>query len=349
MKKFMQLEELFQKPLFIKGFEVSQISCKFRNSFKSTKLDLDERPLTLLKLVTNVGESWGECAALATPFYTDETADSCAERLRENLLPELVGNSVSIAKLSTLVTAGNEMGFAAVESAMLTALINAHGWPQLDSDREVFAGAVVSEAAAERVLPAVNAGYRRIKIKVNPATTVESIQNLIELFPNIQFDADGNESFTADDYSQALALLNAGLTVFEQPFERDNLDSAQKLVEACSYTQRVCADEAAISIEATMHVLSAGAANSVSLKPSRLGGIYRALKLTNELHAAGYDFLVGGMFEAGLGRSLLAWFAEIGQAPLVGDIAPASFHFEDQPFSDLSIEHGRCVLPEIFC
>lgn len=49
------------------------------------------RPVVLVHLTTDVGEGWGECAALAAPTYREEYAAGAWAVLHDHLLPRVVG------------------------------------------------------------------------------------------------------------------------------------------------------------------------------------------------------------------------------------------------------------------
>ena len=59
----------------------------FRTSFG---LQL-ERDALLVRVITDIGDGWGECVALAEPLYSSEYADGAQDVMRAHLIPRLFG------------------------------------------------------------------------------------------------------------------------------------------------------------------------------------------------------------------------------------------------------------------
>ena len=96
----------------------------FRTSFGSQT----ERDVLLVRVVTDVGEGWGECVALADPVYSSEYVAGAQQVLRDYLVPQVLRAPLASARLLAQRTSGvvgHRMAKAALEMALLDAELRA--------------------------------------------------------------------------------------------------------------------------------------------------------------------------------------------------------------------------------
>ena len=188
------------------------------------------------------------------------------------------------------------MAHAALEMAVLDAELRME-----DTSLAAHLGAardrVIATATAgfdDHVEAFVAAGYRSIKVKVSPdrPPVAASMSDAISM----QVDANGSY---ADEVELVRALDELDLLAIEQPLAADDL--AGHALLAGELRTPVCLDESVTSLEALDTAIAMRAADGVSLKPARLGGIVAARAAHDRCLEAGVDAKVGGLLETGIG------------------------------------------------
>lgn len=312
-----------------------------------------------VRLVTDVGEGWGECVAPTEPGYTAEHAAGAARVLRDRLLPALLGTDVTVDGATAALVAvvdGHHMAKAAVELAVLDAALRATGeslaaWLGGERSR-VEAGAAVGMAPSaaevlEQVAAAVDAGYRRVKLKVAPGWDVEPVTAVRERFPELRLQVDANGAYQSGDadHRRALASLDRlGLLLIEQPLDAGDLAGHARLVEELATP--VCLDESITSCEATARALDARACSVVCVKPGSVGGWVEARRIHDLCRERGVPAWCGGMHETSLGRSALVALASLPGFSLPGDLsAPSSYLVQDVVSEPLVVRAGWADVP----
>jgi len=303
-------------------------------------------PTTSYRLLTIVGlhvnndmettVGWGECSALNEAGYTPESAEGAFELLRSE---QAIDKAVS------------PMAAAAIEMALLDAELKHAGQSLADrlgtAGKSAPAGAVVGLAPLPTMLAEVeqlvDAGYRRIKIKIAPGKTVLPIQAIRSSFPELELHVDANGSLRIEDLTALMHLRDLGVRVVEQPFAVGDHQSAARLVAETDLA--VAADEAVSSPDDVDLLATDRAATAVAIKPAKLGGLRAALDVLDRVQIAGMHATIGGMLESGLGRHVLAALAPLRAFTLTGDLSPAKRWLQDDPFRDITMRNGQIQAP----
>lgn len=287
-----------------------------------------ERDVALVRVVTDEGEGWGECAALPEPTYSPEYVAGALHVLEHHLVPRLIGvaadEAAVAAALATVV--GHPMAKAAVEMAVLDARLRAAG-----RSLAVELGATAARVAAGRTVgiatdlgalraevdEAVAAGYRHLKLKIRPGWDREPLAAVRAAHPLVGLGADANGAYDPAEVlgggpgaGGLLALAELGLTVLEQPFP---VGTPGPLLARLGATADVpiALDEDVVTVADGVRAVEAGRAAAVVAKPGRLGGLWAARSLGR---AVGGRAWVGGMYETGLGRAANLALAACGEA-----------------------------------
>lgn len=343
--------------VLIERVEVRLLSLPMREAFGAAHGTVQRREITVLRVDTDEGHGWGECAALTEPTYSDEHAAGAFEVLTGTLLPRLVGRRVDVAGALDLLAdvPRNPMAKAAVEMALLDAALRSAGRPLASWLAEggaepawsVPAGAVVGLAppaeVADRVAALAAEGFGRVKIKIMPGHDREVVDAVQARCPGIDLQADANGSYRAADLPLLASLADAGLGALEQPFPPDHPEWAAELVAGADLM--VVADEAAVDLPAVQALHEGRALRGVAVKPSRLGGLITARRLHDWCLGAGVALTAGGMVETGLGRHALAALAALPGFIVTGDVSPAGRWLAADPWPDLVMVGGRIVVP----
>lgn len=288
----------------VRHLELRRVALRLRQPVRTAYGVEHDREIALVRVVTDEGEGWGECAALPEPTYHPEYVAGALHVLEHHLGPRLVGTAVDRADAAMAAVVGHHMAKAAVEMALLDARLHAAG-----RSLATELGATADAVAAGRTIgladdlgaacsEAIAAGYRHLKLKITPASDLSSLRSLPA---GVTVSVDANGSFDPERDAAALDALDAlGLASIEQPLAVERLDDHAAL--AARLRTPVTLDEDVVSVAAGVDAVRRGAAAAVAVKPGRLGGLRRALALGR---AVGGRAWIGGMYEAGVGRAAI--------------------------------------------
>jgi o-succinylbenzoate synthase len=330
------------------------------------------RPVIVARLITNGPDGWGECAALATPYYSEEYASGAWSVICDYLIPILLGSarsqggqapeSVDVFELLSPVK-GHSMAKACIEMGLLDAELRAAGRSLADflgvqRDR-VEAGAVLGiadprnpgsiEVLVGHVARLVSAGYSRVKLKIAPGADVAALAAVRGSFPDLGIQVDANSSYRLEDptHMRALeALDDFDLLCVEQPLDSDDLLGHAQL--AALLRTPVCLDESITSIERLRQALNLGACGMVCIKPARLGGIFQAVTAHQICSSIGMPLWCGGMLETALARTANAAIAGLPGFVLPGDLEGGERFTRPDPFlAGAPSDYPRHAEPQI--
>lgn len=290
---------------------------------------------------------WGECPTLSTPGYVTGTTDQAWRLLVDELGPAAVhGRPVDVE--------GANAARGAIADARLDADLRA-GRRSLGSylggrRRTVPRAAVLAdvggdlEELADRAAGAVAAGARLVKVKVVPGDDVERVRVVQAAVGATPVAADANGSYT--DLDQLQALDGVGLAYLEQP-----LSPGRTWAEMATARHRlrtpVAWDESLTSVEAVAAALAAGAADVVSVKPARLGGVVAAAQVVRSCAVAGRAAFVGGMLELGVGRATAAAVAAMDGCTIPTDLGPSDAYVGRDVCEPVTLDDvGDLVVPD---
>ena len=116
--------------LKLTGIELRRVSMPLVSPFRTSFGTQTARELMLLRVVTDEGEGWGECVAMADPLYSSEYNDAAADVLRRFLVPALAASGPLDAHAVAQVLEpfkGHRMAKSALEMGVLDAELRAAG------------------------------------------------------------------------------------------------------------------------------------------------------------------------------------------------------------------------------
>ncbi len=180
------------------------------------------------------------------------------------------------------------------------------------------AGALLDDVDA-----AAAAGYRHVKVKIDPAS-VGHVAAARHRHPRLGIAVDANGTFDAATADRLVELDDIGLDYVEQPFPAGDTETTAELRSAL--VAPVCLDE---SVRAIADIPGAvGLADAVALKPGRLGPTLtrRAIDVAAR-HGLGVK--IGGMVETGIGRGVVVAFATHPAVTLPSDLAASDRYFDN--------------------
>jgi O-succinylbenzoate synthase len=329
----------------VTAFTLFQASLELATSIPAADRVHDARPSLFLRVIDDDVEGWSECPAAVGPGV-DPTADELVAALGALLDADDTGHAgvergapaprarhaVKVAR-SFLATAYLDLGLRREQRSLAAAL----GVVASDVG---FAGVIGIEPpprARERARELVELGASRLRVKVSPLVSTEALEAVLDA-TDVPVVADANGSFEpATNQRELDALLALPLAWLEQPFAPDRLEHTAAL--ASRTTVPIGLDESASSLEAIRESARLGAARVICLKPLRFG-IPGALEARRVAASLGLRTYVGGYFEAGLGRSVLASLAALDDV-LDGDVAAPCTYLTSDPCALPGPQAGR--------
>ncbi|MTD58802.1 o-succinylbenzoate synthase [Amycolatopsis pithecellobii] len=338
------------------GVELRRIAmplvAPFRTSFGTETV----RDILVLRAVTGEAEGWGECVALTDPRYSSEYVDAAADVLRRFLVPALgAAGDVDAAAVGPVLAPfkGHRMAKAALEMAVLDAELRAEGRTfarELGAvhDRVPCGVSVGIMGTVAELLDAVggflDAGYVRIKLKIQPGWDVEPVRAVRERFgDDVLLQVDANTAYTLADARHLAKLDSFELLLIEQPLpEEDVLAHAElaKLVRT-----PICLDESITSARSAADAIALGACRIVNIKPGRVGGYLEARRIHDVCAAHNVPVWCGGMLETGLGRAANVALAALPGFTLPGDTSASGRYYRTDITEPFVLDDGHLAVP----
>lgn len=326
----------------------------FRTSFGTQ----ETRDVLLLQAITDDGISgWAECVAMEWPGYSYEYVDGAVDVLAEHLIPAAVADGtidphVVHRRLARLM--GHPMAKAALETAVLDAWLRTErrsladylGAVRTEVDCGVSVGIPVDESIdslLEEVSGYVDAGYRRIKLKIQPGWDLRAVRAVREAWPAIPLQTDANQAYTRDDGPVLAAMDPYDLLLVEQPLPEDDLLGHAMLAQQISTP--VCLDESIISLASADTAIAFKAASVINIKPGRVSGYLEAREIHDLCLERGVPVWCGGMLETGIGRAANVALAALPGFTLPGDTSASSRYYAVDITPPFILDDGRLRVP----
>ncbi|MEU4520464.1 o-succinylbenzoate synthase [Amycolatopsis sp. NPDC024027] len=338
------------------GVELLRVRMPLVAPFRTSFGTQSARELLLLRVVTSEGEGWGECGAMAGPLYSSEYIDGVEHVLQAFLVPALLAaGDLTAHKVAPLLAKvkGHRMAKAALEMAVLDAELRAHGLSfgtALGSTTDsvpcgVSVGIMDSIPQLVDVVGGyLDAGYLRIKLKIEPGWDVEPVRAVRERFgDDILLQVDANTAYTLSDVPQLQRLDPFGLLLIEQPLEEEDVLGHAEL--ARHLRTPICLDETVVSAASAAAAIRLGACRIVNIKPSRVGGYLEARRVHDVCAAHGIPVWCGGMLETGLGRAANVALASLPGFTLPGDTSASDRFYRTDITEPFVLEAGRLPVP----
>lgn len=273
-------------------------------------------------------EGWGECVAGPDPGYSEEFNAEAWITLRDHLVPAVFAGGGPAVR-------GHRMAKAALEMALTDHDLKRRGISlaeHLGATRgEVGVGVSIGipeggvPELLEQVAAYLEAGYQRIKLKIEPGFDVEPVGAVREAHPDILLSVDANAAYDPGDTSAIEGIDDMGLLMIEQPLSHEDLYEHSRLQERL--TTALCLDESIRSAADASAALDMGACRIINIKPGRVGGLSEAVRIHDLCLERGIPVWCGGMLETGLGRAANLALAALPGFTLPGDISASSRYF----------------------
>jgi len=342
--------------LKILEYELRRIYLPLVRPFRTSFTTQSDREVLLIKVTTEDGiVGWSECVAMSAPLYSPEYISGCLETMKEFLIPTLnKAGDIQAESVDSYFKPflGAQMAKAALETAILDAQLKTSGISfatYLGANKtKVPCGVSVGiapsiEALVDEVTSYVEAGYKRIKLKIEPGWDVEPVRRIRELFPDKPLQVDANQAYSRSDSQLLKRLDEFDLLLIEQPLDEHDILGHAQLAKVVSTP--VCLDESIISLSSAQDALELEATSIINIKPGRVGGYLESVKIHDYCLARSIPVWCGGMLETGIGRAANLALAALPGFTLPGDTSASSRFFKKDITTPFEMVDGYIEVP----
>ncbi len=344
----------------ISKIELIEIKMPLVHFFETSFGRTYERRIILTRVEDSDGnEGWGEATCGETPSYCEEWTDGAWAVLEKILAPRVVGKEVeNAAQIWDLMkpVRGNRMAKAAIETAcwdLEAKNLNVPLWKHLGGvNQEIECGVSIGiqdsiEQLLEKIETELNAGYKRIKIKIAPHWDYEIIKAVREKFGDILLMGDANSAYTLSaDTDKLKSLDEFNLMMLEQPLSYDDIVDHAKLQRELKTP--ICLDEPIRSPDDARKAIELKSGKIINLKNGRVGGHSESKRIEAICREAEIPVWCGGMLESGIGRAHNIAISTLAGYTLPGDVS-ASKRYWTEDIIEPAVEvtpHGTIIAPE---
>jgi len=341
--------------LKVRTLDVFSLCIPFKRPHKISLGRSDGRKVLVVKIKTDNGLT-GVGEAIAHPAFSGEAIESLqggVNCLAESVVGE---NPLHLNKINALMDEklyANYGAKGAIEMALLDIVGKYFGTPVYN----LFGGIIeerfplsrsASQSDIEKDLAEVEEflkeGYRIIKVKVgilNVHQDVERVKAIRELVgPEVSLRADANQGW---DVPTALKFIKGveelGLEFLEQPLPKWDIDGLAYLRSKSSTP--IMADEAATTEHDVLEIIKKKAADFISIKVVKSGGIMRSRRIAYLADCGGIKCYLGSQGETSVGTSAGLHFAlSANSFNYGGEIYGPQFFVKDIVKQPVRIEGG---------
>ena len=341
----------------IDRIEIRIVPLTLRERFEISSGSRKDRAILLVQLHGQDCTGWGEVVAAEDPSYSYETTETAWHVIRDFLAPAVVGGEyASPAEMMAAAgwVRGHRMAKAGLEMAAWDlqarqqgiSLAEAVGGERRPVPVGVSIGIQPDDAALlAKVEDYLDAGYRRIKIKIKPGRDLDMLRAVRDRFPEARIMADANSAYTLNDIPRLREMDDLDLMMIEQPLSHEDIRDHARL--QAEIRTPVCLDESVHSEQDARLALELGACRIINIKPGRVGGFASARAIHDVCLDAGVPVWCGGMLESGIGRAHNVALASLPGFTLPGDISESRRYWaEDIVEPEFVMLDGTLMLPD---
>jgi O-succinylbenzoate synthase len=331
--------------LCIDRIALREIHLALKEPFRISSGIESTRRILLLEITDRGGATvWAECVASALPNYTPETIDTAWLAIRQWLAPRLLGRAIdgpdAVHALLAENIRGHNMAKASLEMGCwgLAAEMQRVPLSTLLGTRDRVPTGIslgiqsAPERLVERARAAVAAGYRKIKLKIQPTQDIDYVRAVrAALGDDVEIMADANAAYTIADAAHLAALDEFHLIMLEQPLGADDLLQLAELQRMMQTP--LCLDESITDLNRARSMIELGSGRIINIKPGRVGGFTASKAIHDLCQSAGVPVWCGGMLESGVGRAYNVALASLPNFSLPGDLSPSARYWRQDVVS----------------
>ena len=341
----------------LQEFTLHRLNMALKDPFTTSFGTFQEKDFFITEVTDENGNrGFGESVAFTSPWYSEETVETNLHMMRDFLIPIIANNPITHPKeVNDLFASikGNNMAKSAVEGAIWDlyakrkgiTLAEALGGYKTEIDVGISLGIEPTlEALLAKITHYVEAGYKRIKIKIKPGFDVEVLKEVRKHFPQTAIMADANSAYTLDDVDHLKQLDDLNLTMIEQPLAHDDIIDHATLQKQLQTP--ICLDESIHSYEDARKAIELGSCEIINIKIGRVGGLTEAKKIHDLCEEKGINVWCGGMLEAGVGRAHNIALTTLSQFVLPGDTAGSNRYWQKDIIEpEVTVQDGIITVP----
>lgn len=356
------LRQRYDRRIDIKKVIFYRVKQPFVKSIVTAKTTLDQRESFFVEVQDWAGRTGiGECVAFDTNWYLPETLEPGLQKMKKSgtalLLKQryLHPSEISQAFAAYPSFVRYPMARASVEMAAWDLYGKIVGKPLFEliggnpSERMVPGGVVVGIMSDEDTLAAVDkavqAGYKRVKIKISPDSAVEKVAAVRKKYPDLAIFLDANQSFTEEHLNVLHKFDALDITCIEEPLNPEYVTAKgkQPLLERLSNLQEnlqtpLCLDESLRFPEDYAGAKQYENLRCFVVKIGKLGGIQPTLDFITWAKEHQVNVWMGGMYDTGVSKRMHAAFETLPAVSLAGDLSDYSEYYEQD-----------CAQPAFMC
>jgi O-succinylbenzoate synthase len=319
--------------------ELREIRMRLLHPFETSFGVTQDRRILIVKVSDEAFHGYGEVTAGEGPFYCHETVDTAWHILSEFIIPRIAGREIGDpSELSPFVE--NIRGHNMAKGGLEAALWDLHSrrqdkplWKLLGGSRtQIECGVSIGiqptvDQLLEVIRKELEAGYRRIKIKIKPGWDVEIVRQVRAAFPKIHLMCDANSAYTLADIDLFRKMDAFDVMMFEQPLHYEDIIDHAELQR--QIRTPVCLDESIHSAEDARKAIRIGACRIINIKLGRVGGHREARAVHDICRDSGIPVWCGGMLESGIGRAHNVALSSLENFSLPGDVAASKRYWAE--------------------
>lgn len=336
----------------IDSITVRRLELPFRSPYRVSSGVLHFRRSLVVEIREDGAVGYGESAPCEEPFYSEETLGTVRTLYEELFLPRLVGREFpSISAFDQAIregVRGNPFARAGLENAYWDLCCLKNGIPLVGAVGRRLAGMGLAKGhlTPRRGIPSgvalgipedgapdtlarsieshLEAGYRRVKIKIRPGWDVEACRAARRAAgDDMPLWTDANAAFDIERHLETFrAMDDFGLLFHEQPLDHRDLLEHRALGREISTP--ICLDESLASFRAARDTVRLKASRIWNIKVQRVGGLCEAIEIYR-LAAANDILLWGGtMPESGIGAQAILALAAFPAFVYPSDVEPST-------------------------
>lgn len=305
---------------------------------------MTEKEAVVLEARSGEFVGWGEAAVDAIPFYTYETAGTAlhlAQRVFGPLARSRAWSSPGELAAALAAYRGHSFTKAAFEALAWDITGQRQGRSVASLLGEGLCGmrqwveggpslGIKSEPAEllDAVAAQLDAGMKRIKIKVAPGRDVAFIEAIRRVHPDITLMVDANSAYEPAHMEHLTAWDRYGLLMIEQPFDHDDLYFHAELCRRMATP--ICLDESIVSPHVCRCAIAMKAADIINIKVGRVAGLTGARQVHDLCAASGVGVWIGNRLGSGIAESTRLAAAALPNAIYPSDIGFSRAYIADE-------------------
>ena len=326
-------------PMKIEAITLREIQMPLVHFFETSFGRTYSRRILLVTVHCDGLTGWAECVAGEDPFYSSEWIESAWMSTRHYLASMLLGRSLQQGREAPALMArvrGHRMAKAALENALWDAEAHARQqplWKLLGGSRkEVACGVSIGiqdspEQLLQKIQTELDAGYRRIKLKVKPGWDLHILEKVRSRWPDILLSVDANSAYTLDEFEHLRKFDQFNLLMIEQPLWNDDIYYHARLQK--ELRTAICLDESIENSRDAACAVESGACRIVNIKVGRVGGFSEAKKVHDVCTKNSVPVWCGGMLESGIGRAHNVALSTLEDFKLPGDVSASRRYWKE--------------------